>query len=34
MLKVSFAAVLVYAVVTASVAAEPWQPVWSFDTHG
>jgi hypothetical protein len=29
-----FAAALVFAVVTASVAAEPWPPLWTFDTHG
>jgi hypothetical protein len=34
MLRFSFAAVLAFAVVTASVAAEPWQPLWTFDTHG
>lgn len=32
--KISFAVFLAFAVVTASFAAEPWQPVWSFDTHG
>lgn len=32
--KIPLALVLAFAVVAVSFAAEPWQPVWRFDTHG
>jgi hypothetical protein len=32
--KISLAVFLAFAVVSTSFAAEPWEPVWSFDTHG
>jgi hypothetical protein len=34
MRNISLATLLALAIATASVAAEPWPPLWSFDTHG